>query len=520
MKRIKKISKLLALSVLLVSCTEEVSEELKNKQTNNPLGSGSGSGSTVSDSSIRLVHKMDDSMSFYLHKAGTTSTPCELKPPTSDGFDAATYYKDPALSPEPQVVDCILEAQEMDLYEQGAKFELQVDAQLCEYVTYTPFRYVEAQYGNTAKTVYSISCTNSDSECNTGGFCDKLYDNYDASGIASGASLSNQLTPDQMKCQFDYSDKSGNDKKYGKNCDEGKIVYVNYRIDNTKVPISGDWDGDPMTADTIEYFCPNVANTYPLELVSTNETECGGDHLNCMGGPSVDQFSDPAFASEVHTNTDLSEFVKEWSVQAPRDRMDLESGNNLYKNLYVANYSRMCSNTGFTKTEDGSDYSLYNVLDFKGHHSEAVPWDTVTGTHIDPSTVNDAGGEVDYYTYAENPWRAVHYTLPYYSFKCLDQAHDVKAQIRLFIRDWDRSYVAPVATFANVSDIGTVQPFMDSNTVHDGDLWNDIMDWDDFFGDGHIWANNQCTTSANPFDTRKLYIDSLADPDPVFPGKL
>lgn len=472
MKGFKTFPFLIITVLSFAACTEEVAQELKKKQS-----SSSNSGD-LSTSSIRLVHKMDSTLSFNMHKSGTMNGPCELTPSTSSGFDPQTYYTNPDDgAPNPaQVIDCVLEAQENDLFNHGAKYELQVDEQLCEYVTYTPFRYVEMQFGSTAKTVYQIECA--DDTCNSQ--CGKTYEYYDGSSGLAG--LQGALSASDLTCKFDYSADD-----YGRNCDEGEIRTTTLYLDNEKV-------GDPAA-------CPG---TTALSVMETSTTDCMGDHLNCLGGPAIEQVDDIESTTLVYSNTELNQFTQEWEITSPIKR---GNGNT---NMYLANYSRICADNTVIKVDGfgDEDPATYIGMELEGHQTETE----LNDLQAPPSAqlYNDAYGELDYVGMAENPWRALVATSPYYSFKCLDKARDVKAQIRLFIREWDRSYTGPIESFTRVTDIYSPVPMMDSNQTHDGRDWNNIMDWDDFFDSNDVWIDNQCDASATPFD----------DTNATFPGEL
>jgi hypothetical protein len=85
-----------------------------------------------------------------------------------------------------------------------------------------------------------------------------------------------------------------------------------------------------------------------------------------------------------------------------------------------------------------------------------------------------------------------------YTFTCFDRALDVRARIRLSVREWDRIFSKASATMALVSDKylpaadrrlnadGTQlsnpsDPLSEENYLPSAD-WNDIANWDDFFG--------------------------------------
>lgn len=503
-----KMANVIILSSLLSSCTEEVAEELKNNASSDTLSNTTGD---LTKSSMRLVNKMDDTFSFRLHAEGVQNAPCQISPSNDDGFDPSTYYKDPNAGPAPQVVDCILEAQENDLYQQGAKIELQVDGQLCEYVSYEPFKFVEMPYGSTTKTVYKVECAAPEETCGTGGRCDNYYDTYDSSAAdLTDNAFTNSLSEEQaLNCKFDYS--TG---EYGENCDEGDVRVVTYEIDNSTY----DHDTD---ADTEEICRPIASMSY--NYAGAEEAPCGGEHEACMGGPAVEYFGDQTTSSMIFTNTELSEFNEEFEIQAPIERQD-NGPYSLQNNMYIANYSRLCANNDSAKNY-ASGFTGY---DFEGFESETLR-ESFRTMYVDENGVElflyyDSLNSLSYYdnvnqdgadacdfdtsdvtypdcaefnhrSYAENPWRALHRTSPYYSFKCRDQAYDVKAQIRLFIRDWDRDFAFNQTAFSVVSDVGAVNSLMDNYGNQDGDDWNDRIDWDDWFGDGYTWENNQCTTT-------------------------
>ncbi len=485
MMRPMKTLTFIALAALLASCTEEISEELKNSQK----ATSQNTTTDLSDSKITLAHKMDERMSFNLHKAGTVDTPCELAPPDKNGFDASGYYRDPSLSSKPQVIDCILDAQEQDLFLAGAKLELHVDAQLCEYVSYSPFKFIERAFGNTKKTVYRLNCAASADVCGASGMCDKVYEYADAkSGLLSSINFEGPINYDGNSCQFDYTSSDG------PNCDEGKVYVEEMIIDNS--PTGTDADGNPV--------CPTTLN---VSYDGTTKDYCGGSHGACFGGPAVDHYPSPYYTATIYENTELKEFTESWEIQAPLERQG-DTGGGSYSNKYIANFSRICSDTSIAKGETAGSYGVYNSLSLKGHHVESIKYDPMAAPYYAASKITSdgtTGNEDDYETYSENPWRAHAYGMnPYYAFRCLDQARDVKAQIRLFIRDWDRTYDKPISSFAMVSDIGTGARLMDSYDVHDQDEWNDIKDWDDWFAqsDGFVWTV-QSMRGTNPTNAFK-----------------
>ena len=103
----KKLMNMLILLCLIsvVSCTEEISEDIQNQATSTP--STPSSPSVADSSSIRVVNNKDPLLSYVIHKAGSVDEACELSSPSS-GFDANDYENDDSN----YVVDCILDAEE------------------------------------------------------------------------------------------------------------------------------------------------------------------------------------------------------------------------------------------------------------------------------------------------------------------------------------------------------------------------------------------------------------------------
>ncbi len=664
---------LLLLLLSLVSCTEEISEEIQNNEVKK------GELTEIEkfqDKSIRLVHKMDADLSYIMHKSGNVEQACELDSPLL-GFDTDDYDK----TDSSYNVDCILDVQELDLYTKGAKFEVQVDEFLCQYVTYTPFRFLQYRPGNTDKKQYNIAC---DSICAAAqpDLCADLAANQfktidtlnNAIGTISDTDdllvkvnpiFSDAIAVSQpLSCDFDYTDVDSDFDE--PNCDEGGVTTFNYTLTgNAEDAVLGEacnlagaidsagiyrntqltcetsytWDtGKCITATAVEapgaatacatagFFwvgtdenvgdcvsgtedttiqdavscgsasgswigfcstpiigipstciaagatwsgpycqsnpdatdrlacigggsqdstcnslvgdvldvtshsseslctatgswefqasCLDLTGADSIELVETAETElaCGGKNSACVAGPGVDLLDDEKFTTERYDNTDTNEFTKEFEVEAPFDK-DLRS------NMYVANFSRICSDTSTDKSADAS-FDISTLFSIDGSEVEDLsPYTATSGVLHD----SDGDGIDDQNYKAFHPLNGTGYTsrprlttYPYYSIKCLDQARDVKAQIRLFIREWDRGFENTNAYLSRLSDINqntlTDPALMDvSDTLEQsvGSAWNDFYDWDDLFndvdqnslldadGDGDnrdkVFLNNQCS---------------------------
>lgn len=492
--------------ILSYSCTEEISEELKNSDTSVALTDAE----KFTGKKITLEHKMPDELSYRMHKEGSTVIDCALAAPTT-GFSAANYYKsldDYPVGADPQVINCVLEAQELDLWKNGAELELTVDEFLCEYVTYEPFKYYNFPAGHTTRIVYEASCE--EETCSA--YCGNTYDSIDPSaGYDEGNLVFTDLVdPANLSCYYDHT------KNDGPNCDTGKITTITYEL------------GYNSESDTCE--------TTWLQSSEATEQTCGGELESCIAGPAVDILDDPLDMGLIYDNNELEELVLDFSIASPYSRID---NTGVISNLYIANYSRICSN--MTDLSDKNDATDYDGLDFQGKESEEL-WrsnnyggaEATTRTYDEDNFVKNvysrnigkfmfldnsvssphaifqsAGAEYGAIGYTENPWRGVYRTSAYYSFRCLDKAYDTKAQVRLYIREWDRAYSDTVdpSSFALISDI-YLDKIMDSDdTTNDGDDYNTLMDWDDFFTNPNnsagvpLWLNNKCEDTNEQWDS-------------------
>lgn len=527
----------------LIGCTDEISEEVKNSDT---LSESEEEALKFVGKSIRLVSTADEDSSHFLHKAGDVSADCELASPTL-GFTSLDYDKENSA----YTVDCILEVQENDLFFGGASFDLQVDEFLCEYVQYKPYRFFGFQPGATIKKQYAVSCdTSCSADPTLSQFCDNVYKStgavYDTlnifDAVNSNSSLTdlnstngyfgldlsdpnlssmffNQVSTDDLyTCKFNYTDVYSllNDTK-GPNCDEGTIEIIPVEITGVEIDDGSCSDTTYTTEATceanMETWTPSIITrcnttvTPTMTIDSANSTiiECGGDYAACLSGPGADEFPDGDDSSYVVANTNSSDFSYSVDLTAPYDR-------NTRSNMWLANFSRVCSSTSLTKTNAQFDTTLNTLLGYEVE--DLVERTTYEGVGID----EDGDGVFDYVPLGKHLFngqgsyeRSSSNVHPYYAFKCLDQARDVKAQIRLFIREWDRSFSEENAYIGRLSDINQSTPLMDSSGDQAvGEYWNDYLDLDDLFsnydydtesdenGDGddfdEVFFNNQCSS--------------------------
>lgn len=509
-----------------ISCTEKVSDDVKPEN----LSTEEKTKANYENKAIRLVDKNRKDLSFILHKAGTMSSPCELTAPTN-GFSSLTYDKTSKL----HTVDCILDAQELDIYFQGVQLQFQADEFLCEYVKYKPYRFFQFQPGSSSKRSITINC---DETCSATGsefrkYCNKTFktintyalpddsggEGVDISAVLADIDTSSTITEDNpLTCEFDYSkDHLGHE---GPNCDEGFLKDFSYNLKSIEIDNGSCDDGTSNSPElcaannavwtaVLTNYC-NSTEGASLSLNDKTLTECNGSWNSCLAGAGVDVLSDQKFRSLLMENQAKEYFEYDINIEAP-----IRKG--YVSNLYVNNFSRTCSSTGEAKTQAKYDTSLFNII---GHEVEDMPYNnSKLGYSID----QNQDGTTDFFAGGIHPFNVLNYGFhikPYYAFECIDAAEDVKAQIRLFIREWDKEFDSTNPYIARLSDVNQTNSLMDGEGDQVfGEEWNDQIDWDDIFADwdrnkdngyDSAFLQNQCTSLTLGHCTDRTYVDEVS----------
>ena len=545
-----------SLIIGISSCTEEISEDIQNQEKlASSSSSSSGSSTTSTSKKMWLTNEISDLYSHFLHEKSSEDEGCELVVNDPENLEASDYsYSDVNLN-----VDCILDAGEFDLYYQGAEFKINVDAGLCENLEYRPFKFFQYQPGDTNKTIYKVQC---DSICGASEnttiqqICSQNENTYDDLGTLSTVNpfnngdtfnstfpVSNQVSYDDVGdlCEFNHTNRNTSSP----NCDEGQINIITYtltgvendssataggtcsltnRTNRTDCESAGVWNGGTETcsiaAETSQSTCEDTGIwTYPstcgdiagatsatfIQEATVSENDCGGAHKSCLAGAGLSELSDPKFSAKINHIQEGEDFSKDITMNAPDD-------DGYLTNMSIANYSRVCSSVDTTDTiTKNAAYYTSSPQFIPSEHETVNINNPFTSTTIDETKIlaeqpfkglfnfNTAGPDIPQSLVSS---RAA--TIPFYSFRCLDHAGDVKAQIRLYIRDWDKSFINETRTafdFTQVTDVHLASPnnYMDA---HDEDgptnRWNDVRDWDDFWNDqdatpgNWIFTKNSC----------------------------
>ena len=492
-------------ALLLAGCQEQVAPELSN-----PAASGSGSSTTptvvlptIRTFSVALTNtptgvKPGD-LNYVLHKSfdstSTTLSDCTMNVGTTTPQ---------SLNPGITDITCMVEAEEYALYYNGLAFEAKATAGACDFITQEQFSYWQYQPGvslrknGTPRQVVYFDCSDDAKDflggTNVTGFgtfagpvtrtvnqvCGKYY-NLSSPDSATYGSLevSNpssgfQPTDKAELCSFRYK----TSKNEIINCDEGEMIIhkVNVNAVNTAAASS-----------------PPV---YALAVATggTDEYECKGKVISCLGGPIRDHLND----------SDLDKGIRSRISQIPITGATVsmsvpKSFPNLRTNLYSANFIRQCS-LGFTGHDVPANYTnalnspsvFFNKLSMD---SEFLPRTVITPTNVDyitkgtiennrdlsdptsQASMRDARG-FDQIILADDPFRAglsldsdfdflsknlwsVDFmkAQPFYKFTCYDKAFEPKGRISIAVREWNRIYDKSVAGVFNfISDINKRHP--------------------------------------------------------------
>jgi hypothetical protein len=444
--------------VVLASCNEKVAPELKNSGVTD--GTSDSETGTVDEDKFyfRLKNNSSKLLNYQLHRTGPNNFngdagetgECKIHsslPFSNELFTAEATATGPTIEHDSKVYDisCYYDMEELALYANGFEFEVETAANACEYVAYSPFSFFERMPGNSTKTVTKVICDSdvpdagdAADEANVDGAttqaaCNQYLDN--TALTEGGAAEPFSLADEQDLCLFDYSDETGEGIYAGQNCDIGTIT-VN------DVTVTYDEDTTSYTATTTQ-----------------REIECGGRIANCIQGPIRDTELTGTIGAIFYYPDADEKFTQEYSMEA-------RIGSGIRSSLYYANYRSTLANPDIDYG-DYTDDSLQGVWSDitdparKVYDPEVMEYFANNqlykdDTEIIDSTELDAASiaSVHHYgiPYAADPFLGlVKKTQPFYSFYCLDAAFDVKAKIRMVVREWDRT-LSKNASLENLTD--------------------------------------------------------------------
>lgn len=472
------------MATLLVSCNEKVSPELLQSNNTAPP--------TVAVPPEEYFFSITNSspvmQGFKLHKTGpgNKSAPCEVRNTT--GLSNDIFAGDQVSND----ISCFFEAEELSMLHGGFSFEIGASKNTCDYIGYSPFGFYDRIPGDSSATYNHVTCSDIANTSTT-----KIDQLLAVSTTASNGPvdcgnyfIDENIIPDTTRERFDLADESRLCRfNYpdGPSCDVGEITINEYSITYDKGDLSA---------------TPPVPPSWSLTK-TIRSLKCGGKITNCVSGPVSQMKTGVSKYTEI-TNTNLNvEFKKQYSYDSligkfastkryANYRRDMASKNIDFMNSYSFSTGLPAAYTGIWTTS----YALNRifdpqVLDFFSNNMKLDGTQLITANgspNDDILTESVRTKKFQAIPYAADPYLGLVYPVnPFYTFYCFDKAFDIKARIRMLVREWDRVFPSDTSDFELLSDLGKgANARMDSTVKYevpgDSDYWiyfNDLWDWDD-----------------------------------------
>lgn len=319
-------------------------------------------------------------------------------------------------------ITCNVEIGELALFFNGIKFQYNVPANACKYISTYPYWFYNYEVSTGPQSV-SMTITKSASGVVTSSFCQVTNNGVSSSVVACGNSLSN---PDFNDVTFDLSGEGSaicnsdtSNEDGGRNCCFGKY-------DLTKKVIN-----DGVETNTFE-----------------RGKSWGGSASLCIGGPGMTSWEEfdrdglpVPVLEKMTTNVARTKIYKVKSVA--------KSVNGAPSNYVVANHFTL------------------GAHNHTGYHSSSGTA-SVLPYFVDP--VSDRNGS---YVPPGNP---------YYLFDCLDEAFETNFRIRMVVQEWDtmdalQTYISTGVSAVGPDENGTAPANCPGIS---GDSCNTAWDSDDF----------------------------------------
>lgn len=493
---------LLSLAVLTSGCNEKISPELLKSNTTVPTNTEAPVPQASYSFSIKNSSPLV--LNYKLHKTGygNAKTDCQIK--SENKFDIELFQDDQDESEKDKVYDisCFFEAEELALYFNGFSFSIESSPNSCDYIGYQPFGFFDKIPGNSTGVYSKIVCPGEiptsaelDSQILNLGGTSSTFKNKSGTYIPCGMYVSKTRDGDSFisikdeteLCKFNYKDAA---------CDIGEIT-INELIINV--------GKDSQGARTV---------TGKLSTNSENPLQCGGRISNCVKGPvkSLNVSTDSTNTIEVSAVATNTTHTKNYSYPS------VFTTNNSVK--VYANYRRHLANENinFGNSKDIKDTFNYDVFAFApltGIDSDQHTFQPhvmelyARNMTLDQENLIFTFADAEKYglknypgfyavPYAAEPFLGLtnlneendSYNInPFYTFYCFDKAYDVKARIRMVVREWDRIF-SDDDSLELLSDIwkttklnpGRQDSFDDYEVLNQSTglfNYNDVKDWDD-----------------------------------------
>ena len=478
------------MAMLLAACNEKVSPELQEGSTV----------TTPTDTTVpvppteyyfNVENTSAQMLNYKLHKtgAGNANVNCEVKNTT--GLSSDNFRANPAAND----ITCYFEAEELSLLHSGFDFKINASKNTCDFIGYMPYGYYNRIPGDSTSNLIQTVCTNDTTNSS----------HIETAAAALGIDIRTADTPVAPATEYRLG--------CGEFATEDPVNFLVTSRQKFTVQSDADLcrfnykdlgrercDIGTINVNTLMVTYTPAVDTTPAVLkyeVVPRTIQCGGAISNCVRGPTKELNASSSSFLEI-TNSEIN---KPMSLEYKyKGRIGKD---NVSSSIYYANYRRALANPNMDFSTSAGLTPAYKSV-----------WSSAAyGKRFDPKLVDTYAANVrldftnpiidDTLVGAEairnNKWFAMPLAAepfigvaervnPFYTFYCFDTAFDIKARIRMVVRDWDRIFPAN-SDIEYLSDI-----FLGVNSKQDNPgyvelpedydapiLFNDMKDWDDMF---------------------------------------
>jgi hypothetical protein len=502
---------LLSIAALLtaISCNEKVSSEVDGAGSSTTGGtdgstSGGTSGGTTTGTStdgyteapffFRIKEETSELFGYQLHRTGfhfdvdsgtylsNRQKKCEITDTTA--FSALKYDTDALITNHDDKqydITCFMEAEELSLYLAGMKFKVEAGPKSCSSIAFSPFSYFSYMPGDSTTAYRKVTCPDGETTGVPGPDLNGMdcgdYRNGDNGMEYFGTNIPTPVSDTDL-CRFNYTSENG------PNCDIGKITIYNYNY------------------EYIDSSDPTAGIQPATPAYTTSVVNCGGKITSCLSGsikkvtPSVNvdasswiQYTSPtdinSILSQTYTFPPLIDEHKPQygNIKYVNFRRELAAKETDYENKFDSPATYFDAFDGTTYAPPKENYELsFDPIIMSLYSRNKLMSGMI---NLDSAEITNAFA-ADFYQstpYASEPYLSTNSnfpTQPFYAFYCYDSSQELRARIRVVVREWDMQYPDQETddSFDFISDLFKPFPYQDnSSNDPNGDQYDDLPDW-------------------------------------------
>lgn len=412
-----------------------------------------------------------EAYSYIMHRGGQglNRTPCRARADSINNGVASD-------------MTCLLEVGELDLWNKGIQFTITSGDDMCQYYTQKPFGFFNFMPGSTSGvTINRLEGDYSNI------LCAERYNGGTALLQFPDFSASYQPTTSTDMCQMNYTASNS----AAPNCDIGTVT-TDYTFNftsgtaclNQACSVGGGIHTTYTACNGAGGTWSPETTTYDANLCSENYGSCTGSATSCGGGGCSTKT-----ACEADSGT--------WNDSSVFDAYCLRSASvtpNLTESCGASDYSACVqgaqsdmfgtgtngNTTRITPAVNGSPL----VVDFGAPADKTTATDVILGTSLYYANyMNSNSCTSGTYNYDHTNWNTYKTTTPIddplkgntgWEINCVDSSFNIKARVRLLVRDWDRAFRAS----SNIDRISPAGLMDDAGVDGFGVSYNAFNDFD------------------------------------------